>query len=188
MKSTQLLFALFILGCSPPPCEPVRTPPAGTQAANPPLLAVARHENRLIFYPASEVNWKVLVDLSIFDGFSPGMSFDAAEEKFGEPKQRPATSTVNAWNYSRPKGIVQISLDEQSSFPLILPKVWFLRGFPSDASPESLFHPVVLRYLSSASDRVEVVIMNNCGYPGIETYLEDSRIHHLTWLNNTGSR
>ena len=181
--------ALTLIHCSPPPCDPPQLPPPGSKPAAGPLMAVAESDNRFVFYPANGEAWSNLVDMSLFSGFFPGISLKQAKMSHGDPDTHGKNSLGEYWRYERPEGVVQIGLEDQSSPPFLLPDVWVLRGVPSNPAPDKLVHPSIAAYLPrGASGRVEAIIMNNCGYPGVEVVLEDDRVVMLTWVKNTGSQ
>lgn len=45
--------ALTLVHCAPPPCDPPQALPPGSKPAASPLMAVAEHDNRFVFYPAA---------------------------------------------------------------------------------------------------------------------------------------
>lgn len=179
---------LFVLACGSPPCKPYEESPTSAERAELPLSAVRRHGQLLVFYPESRTDWRTLIDLSLFEGFEPGISLKKAKSSLGPPDKSGKDSRGEYWIYVRSEGSVRLGRENQSSPPILLPDAWVLRAIPSDSAPERLFHSSLLPYLlDSGGQQLEVIVMNNCGYPGASAYIRDGRVEQIIWIKNTGS-
>jgi len=140
---------------------------------------------RLIFYPVPLADWRDLVDLSLFDGFHPGMTFRAAEGEFGSPDRKGDDYLGPYWDYERPLGTVRISHKLKGSLPFL--RWWRLEGFPEASDLEHLLHPNVVKHIPEDLERLTVVIMNNEGAPGGFVQVRKNKITSIDWVNNEGS-
>jgi hypothetical protein len=171
-----------------PPCRSDGWLPPEALPGKPPVAAVNQRGKRIVFYPTSGSDWAELVDLSLFDGLWPGIQVDEAREILGEPGLHFERLMSDDWVYITPNGEITISFADQSSPPFyFIPKRWVLEGRPASNEVASIFHPSVLEHFPTDTPQFEVVIMNNCRYPGITAHIDNGKVEDLTWLNNPGS-
>lgn len=182
---TLILCLAFSLACSSkPPCQEDPAPPPGAVKASSPLAGVETWDTRVVFYPDPAEDWRTLVDLDVFEGFSPGISIDEARRLHGQPAMEKEEGGDSNWIYNRPAGRVRITLENQSSLPFIfLLKRWFLAGYPKQNSPTDILHPALIEHLPSGSRSLDITIMNNCGYPGANVLIKDGVVAQLNWLD-----
>jgi len=154
-------------------------------AAKPPLEKITLREGRVVLYPLRASSQSDLIDLSIFDGFKPGMNFADARRLVGPP----AASERNQWGpyyvYNRAGGRVVIALEDRRSGDASF-KAWRLYGYPSDKKLSSMLSPSVLDQLEGRlPERVDLVLMSSeHERPALGVTLEDDNIKELTWYRD----
>lgn len=151
--------------------------------------SVLYHEDRsrAEISPKPKCPWWQLVDLSIFDGFRPGMTIEEARQRFGEPTSEATHGSARIWIYSRAKGRVQVGYEDQGSAVIPMYRWWVLRAKPYEQSPEATFTSEVIRHLPPTRQRYEAVVLNQCRLPMLEVMIQDNRVRLITWIENPGS-
>jgi hypothetical protein len=160
---------------------------ARREGTGPCLARVDRHMSSITVTPRRECEWEKLVDLRVFSGFKPGMTFREARSAFGDPDAKGHNSWGPFWKYQRPLGVVQVGDEDQGSTILPVDRLWVLRAYPADSRPEAWLSKEVIPHLPLNEEHLEVVILNGCRYPMIELILERGRIKLVTWIKNPGS-
>jgi len=111
------------------------------------------------FYPASDTSWTVLVDLSVFEGFWPGMTGDDAVRAVGPPDQYREHGSDRYWIYRRPGARVIVADKDKGS--LFAGRWWRLEALFDPPVPSAdLLHPSVVQELPSRS-RLTAAIMTS---------------------------
>lgn len=183
-RSVAWLVVGFLAGltsCSPSGRE-ARSFPVGGAAGDPPVWATVDHLSygRLVFYPQPESDWKQLVDMKLFEGFRPGMTFRAARRELGEPNRRDDDSYRPSWDYERPRGTVRISHPLKGSVPFV--RAWDLTGFPTTGKLEAVFHPNVSKHIPTEREDLTVVIMNGHGSPSAFMRVAMGQVTAIDWV------
>ena len=142
---------------------------------------------RVEISPNAECPWERLIDLSIFEGFRPGMTIDEARQYFGAPNLEAGTGSQRVWKYWRQKGVVQIGHEDQGSAIIPFYYWWVLRAYPENKSPHAIFPPQVVDRLPSALKSYETVVLNQCRHPMAEVIIDNGKIQRITWIDSPGS-
>jgi len=139
----------------------------------------------ITFYPASNADWQQLIDMTVFRGFRPGMTFRDALEEAGPPDSKGDGPLGPYWTYRRSTGDVRLSHEEMGSF---FPRRWWiLKWFPRSSSPRDIFHKNVAKEIPPDKLPMTIVIMNNEHHPGAFVQMSNGRVISIQWPNNPGS-
>ena len=182
-----LLIAIICLGaCRRGPC-----PEAGRVEVDYKGECIAElvyHENSadVVILPHPGCPWDRLVDLSLFDGFRPGMTIKQARNQFGPPESELVLGSNRLWRYQRPQAIVQIGYEDQGSGIIPFYYWWTLSAFPKEPSLGSLFLPEVVARLPEQKN-YEVFVLNQCGLSMIIASIENGEVRVVNWTHNPGS-
>lgn len=176
-----------VLACSDRGSPIERSFPADGSPGDAPVWAVLDHleYGRVVVYPEPVADWQELVDLRLFAGFRPRMTFRDARRELGEPTRRGENGQGPYWDYDRPLGTVRIAHELKGSVPFV--RWWRLKGFPISSGVEEVFHPNVSKHVPVDLEHLDVVIMNNDGSPGAFVQVEKGRITLIDWVNHKGS-
>jgi hypothetical protein len=188
-KLVLSLLALAIplgVGCSEGASVPGEFPSDG-QPGDSPVWAVVDwlDYRRLVFYPEPEVSWTSLLDMRLFEGFRPGITFRDARSRVGEPTQKGEDYQGPFWDYERSLGTVRIAHKLKGSVPVL--RWWRLEGFPTSPEVVKVFHANVSKHIPLDREHLTVVIMNNQGSPGAFVQVKENQVTSIDWVNNKGS-
>ena len=191
-RTTATMTALLIFMVAISACRPKVCPEAAAATKLFEGNCVGRVEylaeyRRVNISPKASCSWTNLTDLSIFEGFRPGMTIKSAREQLGEPDEELERDGNRFWRYSRKKGDVQIGHEDQGS-TFFTYRWWVLRAYPADRSAEAIFSPDVVSRLPMPEHPYEVVILNQCGLPMLEVIMKGREVQLVTWINNPGSQ
>lgn len=187
ITSLLLVLICLLVRCSEVHEERSNSLYSSEVAADWPVAKIhSRLENGLItFYPASDADWRQLIDMSIFEGFRPGMRFRDAQEKFGPPGLKGVGPLGPYWIYKRASGHVRISHEYMGSFfPF---KWWILEAFPLPPHACALLHENVKKEIPARNSQLTIVIMNNLHHPGAFVKMKNGCVTSIQWANNPGS-
>src|SRR5215210_2599865 len=130
--------AIMCLGaCRPDLCPEARGVKADYKGNCVAELVYHESSADVVISPHSRCHWGRLVDLSIFDGFRPGMTIEEARRQIGPPGTGLDRGSGGLWGYQRPRGIVQIGYEDQGSGIIPFYYRWTLHAFPKDSSLEA---------------------------------------------------
>ena len=150
-------------------------------------LQYFRERRRVEISPHPECSWQRLIDLSVFEGFRPGMTIEQAREREGAPDVEASDGSRRIWKYRRKKGVVQIAHEDQGSAIIPLHRWWVLRAFPTEGSPHVIFPSEIVERLPAGETRYEVVVLNQCRLPMADIVIEHGKVQLITWIDNPGS-
>jgi hypothetical protein len=142
-------------------------------------------QGTITFYPADNADWRQLVDMDIFKGFRPGMSFRDAQNRIGPPDFKGTGPSGPYWIYRRSSGDVRLSHEEMGS--IFLRRWWVLEGIPCPSSPDDIFHKNVAKEIPVDEFPMTIVIMNNKHHPGAFVEIKKGRVVNIHWPDNPGS-
>lgn len=185
--SLVLLILLVHSACAPsepPDREPL--PPDGENGQTP-IGSVTDDPDlaQIVIHPSPRVDWRTLLDLSLFQGFWPGMTFRMAEDQMGRPDQMGDNYNGPYWEYERPQGRVRIAHKLKGSVPFL--RWWRLEGFPIASQVDRVFHPSAAGHIPTDRERLTVIVMNNEGNPGVFVEVAKDQVRSIDWVNNKGS-
>jgi hypothetical protein len=183
VSSLVLAILLVSSGCEQGDSEDLQFPAEGIRAESP-VWAVVDHleYGRMVFYPEPDADWKGLLDMHLFEGLRPGMTFSDAQNALGLPDERGKTRSGPYWDYHRPLGTVRIAHDLKGSVPFL--RWWRLKGFPKSAELRSVFHQSVARHIPETREDFEIVIMNNHRSAGALVKVHQGRVAWIDWVTD----
>jgi hypothetical protein len=142
---------------------------------------------QVLFYPESDASWAQLVDLSLFEGFSPGMTGEQAVQALGPADEYREDKGDRYWIYHR--SAAQVVVAHKSMGSLFGGRWWRLEAhFEPPAAPAKVFHASVVQAIPRVKLTFSVMIMNRNGSPAITAQIEDGKVVSMDWINNPGSR
>lgn len=171
------LLSLWLLGCYEPTEEKL-------VKGSPPIHKIHYRGSRIVVFPS--VHWKELVDTNLFDGFSPGMTFEDVLKEVGPPDKTGKGIWGPYYLYQRPTGRVTVSYEEIGSGTAGTNYAsWRLRALPDQGSPKDLLSPTLRRQLESDfQQRTELVIINPEGdSPSVEIVFDENRPTTILWIS-----
>lgn len=181
--------ALAFAGCTTEPKEEQVVVPLEGAPGQWPVARVVDHlkYGRILFYPEPEVSWTELVDLSLFDGFSPGMTGEQAVRAVGPADEYREVNGDRYWIYYR--SAAQVAVAHKSMGSLFGGWWWRLEASLEPPTPPStLFHSSVVQAIPQKEGRFSIKIMTRNGRPAVTALVEDGNVVKLDWIDNPGSR
>ncbi|MCP4901698.1 MAG: hypothetical protein GY906_32440 [bacterium] len=149
-----------------------------------PVANVSFIDEREIFITARrDASLQDLVNLDVFTGFWPQMTFKEAREVFGEPadvgvERRTDTYFVYRVNKAR----VEIVKRRVSSEGNVWTS-WVLRAIPDNSEPDSVLLPTAMKYVPEDVREVSVILIaGENGESKASVDLESGRITRIFWL------
>jgi len=191
MKAFALLLCLTgaLAGCTAEPVERQAVVPSeGSPGTWPVARVVDRLQyGRILFYPEPDSSWAQLVDLTLFDGFSPGMTGEQALRAVGQADEYREDEGERYWIYQRSAARVVVAHKSMGS--LFGGWWWRLEAhFEPPVAPSELFHSSVVQAIPQNEDRFSIMLMNRDGTPAITALVEEGKVVNMDWINNPGSR
>jgi hypothetical protein len=152
----------------------------------PPIRKIVYYDQKIVVYPVG--SWKDLVDLTLFEGFRPGMTFEEALKEVGPPQKRGKGQWGSYFQYQRRGGLVTLSLEKIGSGTFGTKYTsWKLRGIPADGSINQIFSSVLrgrLTKMMTFKGSVEMTLMSPRGTgPVMHIELNDQEVNSMTWIS-----
>ncbi len=147
----------------------------------------AGYLHRLVFRPLSGSSWKRCVDISLLEGFWPGMTIRQARKVIGPENSEGRSRFGTFWLYERPGGTIRISLEDIGSTILPVDRAWRLSALPRDRRIEAVFGPEIVGKIPSGLTDYEAVVLTQCGVPAIHVDVKSGRVARVAWNRNRGS-
>jgi hypothetical protein len=141
----------------------------------------------LAFRPRSGSSWRRCVDITLLEGFWPGITLKQARTTFGPEDSKGASSKGQFWLYERPKGTIRISLEDIGSTILPVDRKWRVRAIPRDQRIEAVFGPELVGQIPSGLEDFEAAVLNQCGYTAIQVTVKGGKVTRIDWLPSPGS-
>lgn len=154
-----------------------------------PLSRIRLFGDSLAIYPAPDVPWDSLVDLSPFGQFLPNMTCEEAERAFGPASRQTTTHRGRYCEYDRDRATIMIGWEETHSGLGGVSKGWTLRARPYSMTYSEFFHPSVESQIKSRVDHVSVVtLMKAEGGPALHVELAAGKVISVKWLADDARR
>ena len=186
-RSIIALTVVMLSACRPSLCPEAKH--IDDDYRGPCVAKVERQEGarQITVSPHPLCPWPRLVDLGIFKGFKPGMTFEEARQVLGPPDAEVERGGERLWRYQQPYATVQIGHEDQGSGIIPFYYWWTLRAFPKDPSLEAFFNIEVVVRLPRNQDPYEVFVLNQCGLTMVGVTIEMGKIKSVEWTRNPGS-
>lgn len=171
-----LAIGITTAGCSPDEVF------ESDRVADPPLGRVRVYGNEVAIEPAAGVNWRDLVDLSLFEALRPRMTLAEARKVAGDPDRQEGTARGTDYIYLRPRARIVLAAEKHgSTFGSY--SGWFLRAYPDRLRVEDLFAPAIAAELKREETRREVVLMKTSQDPALRATVAGGLVLSVEWVS-----
>ncbi|MBU3979264.1 hypothetical protein KJ980_08290 [Patescibacteria group bacterium] len=149
-----------------------------------PISKIETYQHWVTVYPSLNTTLSDFVDMSLFYGFKPKMTFDDALLSFGKPNNIRAQKEGNIYyEYWRDRARVEVVREETSSgdynYPIDVS--WALYTYPNDITYDKVLNPKIVKYINPTLDKTVVVILNQKGDVGVLVEIIGNRVENLIW-------
>lgn len=145
-----------------------------------PVKKLESFNHYLHVYPMENTNLSDFIDMEIFDGFAPGITFEEATAKFGNPNNVRREKTATYYEYWNDLGRIEIGLEKYADADGIQSD-YALWAYPKNTAYFSLLSPEISKYINADSKETSLAIFGLAGEVSVSIYVRGARVEHIIW-------
>lgn len=138
-------------------------------------------QDNLVLYPRYDSSPRDVVDLTLFEGFEPGLNFETAQQRFGSPSSIESSPRAESHLYHRPTASIVVAKEyDRDTFGG--GAAWVLRLLPKDLELSQFLRPSVVTQLTWTGVTTLTLMKPDRREPFLHVALEGRRIRSVKWL------
>ena len=149
-----------------------------------PIDKIVIYHHWVTIYPKTNTVLQDFVDMSLFYGFKPKMTFSDAVNAFGEPDNIREEDRGNTYyEYWRDNARIEVGKEEYSTGNRDNPigVAWALYSYPKNASYIQVLNPRIINAINPNLPKTIVTIKNQDGSVGVLLDVRGNRVQDLIW-------
>lgn len=151
-------------------------------AGEPPVKQLEFYKHWITVYPLAHTKLADFVDLRLFNGFKPGITFDEAVVKFGKPDNIRKEEFNTYYEYWTDISRIEIGREEYAIPDKDVGVAWPLYVYPKDLSFYDILHPAISKHINPEAEKTVVQIKDLTNELSLVIIIEGQRVDHLIWI------